>query len=44
MYLDEICFRYNRRHDLHQPMFIAFLQQISKTPVKAVAVEQAVVA
>ena len=31
MYLDEISFRYNRRHDA-QPMFIAFLQQISKAP------------
>ena len=44
MYLDEICFRYNRRRDTHQPMFMAFLKQISKTPVKAEAVKQAVVA
>ena len=29
-YLDEFAFRYNRRHD-NQPMFMAFLQQISKT-------------
>jgi transposase-like protein len=29
MYLDEYSFRYNRRYDA-QPMFIAFLQQISK--------------
>lgn len=28
-YLDEFSFRYNRRHD-NQPMFMAFLQQISK--------------
>lgn len=46
MYLDEICFRYNRRHDVSQPMFMAFLQQIAKTEVKAKAgaADQAVVA
>lgn len=44
MYLDEICFRYNRRFDVSQPMFMAFLQQISKAEVKAQAVEQVVVA
>jgi transposase-like protein len=44
MYLDEICFRYNRRRDTHQPMFMAFLKQISKTAVEARAIEQAVVA
>jgi transposase len=46
MYLDEICFRYNRRQDTHQPMFIAFLQQISKAPVtaKSSVADQAVIA
>jgi hypothetical protein len=31
MYLDEIYFRYNRRRDTDQPMFVAFLQLIEKT-------------
>jgi len=33
-YLDEFSFRYNRRFD-NQPMFMAFLQQISKREVEA---------
>lgn len=41
MYLDEICFRYNRRYDTHQPMFMAFLQQISKSDAQAIPVSRA---
>jgi len=43
MYLDEICFRYNRRHD-NKPMFVAFLKQIAKTDAKAAMADQAGVA